>query len=104
MLNVKKMMQDAQRMQEELQAELADLRISAGAGGGMVTATMDGSKQLVSLELDPQVVDVEDVEMLQDLIVAAINEAARRVDETVQQKVGSMMPGGMGGLAGLLGG
>lgn len=101
-MNFKKMMRDAQRMQEKLQAELAELRISATAGGGVVTATLNGSKELVDLKLDPSAVDPEDVEMLQDLILAAVSEAARRVDEEVQQKVGGMMPGA-GGLGGLLG-
>jgi DNA-binding YbaB/EbfC family protein len=101
-MNFKKMMRDAQRMQEKLQAELAELRISATAGGGVVTATLNGSKELVELKLDPAAVDPEDVEMLQDLILAAVSEAARRVDEEVQQKVGGMMPG-MGGLGGMLG-
>jgi DNA-binding YbaB/EbfC family protein len=101
-MNLKKMMREAQRMQEKLQAELAELRISATAGGGVVTATLNGSKELVDLKLDPAAVDPEDVEMLQDLILAAVSEAARRVDEEVQQKVGGMMPG-MGGLGGMLG-
>lgn len=102
-MNFKKMMRDAQRMQEKLQAELAELRVSATAGGGVVTATLNGSKELVDLKLDPAAVDPEDVEMLQDLILAAVSEAARRVDEEVQQKVGGMMPGGAGALGGLLG-
>ena len=102
-MNLKKMMRDAQRMQEKLQEELSELRISATAGGGVVTATLNGSKELVELKLDPAAVDPEDVEMLQDLILAAVGEAARRVDEEVQSKVGGMMPGGAGALGGLLG-
>jgi DNA-binding YbaB/EbfC family protein len=100
-MNMKKMMREAQRMQEKLQADLAEVRVSATSGGGVVTATLNGSKELVELTLDPTVVDPEDVEMLQDLILAAISEAARRVDEEVQEKVGGMMPGGMGGMGGL---
>ena len=102
-MNLKKMMRDAQRMQEKLQAELADLRVSATAGGGVVSATMNGAKELVELKLDPAVVDPDDVEMLQDLVLAAINEANRRVEEEIQKKVGGMMPPGMGGLGGLMG-
>ena len=104
MTNLKKMMREAQKMQEMLQGEIAELRVSASAGGGVVTATLSGSKELVGLELGREAVDPDDIEMLQDLIVAAVNEASRRVDEAVQEKVGGMMPPGMGGgLGGLLG-
>lgn len=102
-MNMKKMMQQAAQMQEQMQRELAELRISATAGGGVVTATLNGQKELLALKLDPGVVDPDDIEMLQDLVVAAVNEASRRVDESVQEKVGGMLPGGLGGLGGLLG-
>jgi len=92
---MKKMLEDAQRMQDQLQRDLTELRISATAGGGAVTATVNGQKELLELAIDPDAVDPADVEMLQDLVVAAVNEAARRVDEEVQQKLGGMM-GGMG--------
>ena len=95
---MKKMLEDAQRMQEQLQRDLAELRVSATSGGGVVTATVNGNKELVELIIEPAAVDPQDVEMLQDLVVAAINEAARRVDEQVQEKVGSMMGGVMGGM------
>ena len=98
---MKKMLAEAQRMQDQLQRDLTELRISATAGGGMVTATVNGQKELMELTIDPEAVDPTDVEMLQDLVVAAVNEAARRVDEEVQQKVGGMM-GGMG-LPGMMG-
>jgi len=101
-MNLKKMMRDAQRMQEKLQEELTQMRISASAGGGVVTATLNGAKELLEIKIDPSAVDPEDVEMLQDLIVAAVSEAHRRVEEEVQAKVGGMMPG-MGGLGGLMG-
>jgi DNA-binding YbaB/EbfC family protein len=73
---------------------MAELRVEATAGGGMVTVTMSGAKQLLSLTIDPEVVSKEDVEMLQDLIVAAINDAVRKVDE----QLGQQMSGLMGGL------
>jgi len=92
---MKKMLEDAQRMQDQLQRDLTELRISATAGGGAVTATVNGQKELLELAIDHDAVDPADVEMLQDLVVAAVNEAARRVDEEVQQKLGGMM-GGMG--------
>lgn len=98
-----KMMREAQKMQEKLQAELAEMRIEASAGGGVVTATVNGSKELLELTLSPEAVDPDDVEMLQDLIIAAVSEAQRRVDDAVQEKLGGMIPGGMGGLGGMLG-
>jgi DNA-binding YbaB/EbfC family protein len=98
---MKKMLAEAQRMQDQLQHDLTELRISASAGGGVVTATVNGQKELMDLTIDPDAVDPADVEMLQDLVVAAVNEATRRVDEEVQQKVGGLM-GGMG-LPGMMG-
>jgi len=74
---------------------MAELRVEATAGGGMVTVTMSGTKQLHSIKIDPDVVSKEDVEMLQDLIVAAINDAHRKADEEMQQKMGGMLPPGM---------
>ena len=93
-MNIQAMMQQAKQMQEKMQQQMADLRIDATAGGGMVAVTMSGTKQLLSLKIDPEVVSKEDVEMLQDLIVAAINDAARKVDE----QLGQQMSGLMGGL------
>jgi nucleoid-associated protein EbfC len=93
-VDVKKMMEQAQQMQEKLQRQMAEMKISATAGGGMVIATVNGNKQLLTLQLDPEVVSKEDVGMLQDLIVAAINDAHRRVD----QALAGTMQGMMGGL------
>jgi DNA-binding YbaB/EbfC family protein len=93
-MNIQAMMQQAKQMQEKLQQQMADMRVDATAGGGMVTVTMSGTKQLLSLKIDPEVVSKDDVEMLQDLIVAAINDAARKVDD----QLGQQMSGLMGGL------
>ena len=93
-MNIQAMMQQARQMQEQLQKQMADLRVEATAGGGMVTVVMSGTKQVQSIRLDPDVVSREDVEMLQDLIVAAINDASRKVDE----QLGQQMSGLMGGL------
>jgi DNA-binding YbaB/EbfC family protein len=93
-MNIQAMMQQAKQMQEKMQQQMAELRIDATAGGGMVAVTMSGTKQLLSIKIDPEVVSKEDVEMLQDLIVAAINDAARKVDE----QLGQQMSGLMGGL------
>ena len=82
-------------MQERLQQQMAELRVEGNAGGGMVTVVVNGAKQLQSITIDPEVVSKDDVEMLQDLIVAAINDAHRKVDEEMQQKMGGMLPPGM---------
>lgn len=93
-MNIKQLMKQAQQMQEQMQRTMAELRVEGTAGGGMVTATMAGSKELVSLTIDPEAVDPADVEMLQDLVVAAVNEAGRKVDEAMQSQLGGM-GGGM---------
>jgi DNA-binding YbaB/EbfC family protein len=92
-MNIQAMMQQAKQMQEKLQQQMADLRVEATAGGGMVTVTMTGTKQVQSITIDPEVVSKEDVEMLQDLIVAAVNDAARKVDEHISQQMSGMMGG-----------
>ena len=92
-MNIQQMMKQAQQMQERLQKQMAELKVEATAGGGMVTVTMNGAKQLLSLKIDPEAVSKEDVEMLQDLILAAINDAQRKVDEAMQQQMGGMMGG-----------
>jgi DNA-binding YbaB/EbfC family protein len=89
----RKLMKQLQQAQEKIQAEIAALVIEATAGGGMVRAEMDGQKQLRSLKIDPEVVDKDDVEMLQDLVLAAVNEASRKVDEAIQEKVGGLTGG-----------
>ena len=87
------MMQQAQKMQEQLQEQIAEIRVEASTGGGMVTVTMDGHKKVLSITIDPEA--VEDVEMLQDMIRGAVNEAGKRVDEEAQSKMGGML-GGLG--------
>ena len=93
-MNIQNMMKQAQEMQQRMQKQMADMRVDATAGGGMVTVTINGAKQLQSIKIDPEVVSKDDVEMLQDLIVAAINDAQRKVDE----ELGKQMSGMMGGL------
>ncbi len=94
-MNIQQMMKQAQQMQERLQKEAADLRVDATAGGGMVTVVINGSKQLLSIKIDPEVVSKDDVEMLQDLIVAAVNDAQRKADEEMSSKMGGMLPPGL---------
>src|SRR6185436_5489344 len=92
-MDIKKMMQQAQQMQEKLQRQMLDMRMEASAGGGMVTVVVNGNKQLQSLKIDPEVVSKEDVEMLQDLILAAINDAQRKADEELNKSMGGLMGG-----------
>ena len=92
-MNMNKMLKQAQKMQEKLQRELSEMTVDATVGGGMVAVNMNGHKQLLSVKLDPEVIDPEDPEILEELIVAAVNEGQRKVDEAMQQKVGSMAPG-----------
>src|SRR5580765_1991780 len=92
-MNIQAMMQQAQQMQERLKKQMADMRVEATAGGGMITVVVSGDKQLQSIKIDPEVVSKDDVEMLQDLIVAAINDAHRKADEEMAQKMGGMIPG-----------
>ncbi|MBM3751778.1 MAG: YbaB/EbfC family nucleoid-associated protein [Acidimicrobiia bacterium] len=89
------MMKQAQQMQERLQQQMGEMKVEATAGGGMVTVTVNGHKLLLSLRLDPEVVSKEDVGMLQDLIVAAMNDAHRKVDEALAGQMQGLM-GGLG--------
>ena len=101
-LDLNAMMAQVQEMQAQVaatQESLADERVEATAGGGMVKVVATGSKELVSIEIEPEVVDPDDVEMLQDLVVAAVNEAMRLADELATSKMPAL-PGGLdlGGL------
>jgi DNA-binding YbaB/EbfC family protein len=91
--NMQAMMQQAQKMQEKLQEEVARIRVDGTAGGGMVSVKMDGHKNVLGVKIDPEVAG--DVEMLQDLVLAACNDASKKVDEESQKKMGGML-GGMG--------
>jgi DNA-binding YbaB/EbfC family protein len=90
---MQQMMKQAQQMQDRLQKQMADARVEGNAGGGMVTVVMNGAKQVQSLKIDPEAVSKDDVEMLQDLIVAALNDAHRKADEEMQKSMGGMMGG-----------
>jgi DNA-binding YbaB/EbfC family protein len=91
--NMQSMMKQAQQMQQKLQEQIAAIRVDASAGGGMVNVKMDGQKNVLSVKIDPEVAG--DVEMLQDMVMAAFNEAAKKVDEESQSKMGGML-GGLG--------
>ena len=94
-MNIQQMMKQAQQMQERLQKQMTELRVEGNAGGGMVIVTINGAKQVQSMRIDPEVVSKDDVEMLQDLIIAALNDAHRKADEAMSQNVGGMLPPGL---------
>jgi DNA-binding YbaB/EbfC family protein len=92
-MNIQKMMQQAQQMQERLQKQMGEMTIEATAGGGMVSVTVNGHKNVLAVKIDPEVVSKDDVDMLQDLIVAALNDAHRKVDEALAGQMQGMMGG-----------
>ena len=98
-MNIQKLMRQAQEMQDRMQRELAQLEVEASVGGGMVTVRMSGHKQLLAVRIEPEVLDPADPAMLQDLVLAAVNEAGRKVDEAMQSRLGSFA----GGMPGMLG-
>ncbi|MCC7031581.1 MAG: YbaB/EbfC family nucleoid-associated protein [Acidobacteria bacterium] len=93
MMNIQAMMKQAQEMQQRLQQQMTDMRVEATSGGGMVTVVVNGHKHVLSLRLDPDVVSKDEVGMLQDLIVAAVNDAHRKVDDELKRTMGGMMSG-----------
>lgn len=92
-MNMQKLLKQAQDMQEKMQRELDETTVDASVGGGMVTAKMNGRKNLIEVKIDPEAVDPDDVSLLEDLVVAAVNEANRKVDEVLQSKVGNLTAG-----------
>ena len=93
-MNIQKMMQQAQQMQERMQKQMAETVIEASAGGGAVSVKVNGSKEVLAITIDPEAVSKEDVEMLQDAILAAIQDAQRKAD----QQMNNAMSGMLGGL------
>jgi nucleoid-associated protein EbfC len=93
-MDIKALMKQAQKMQEKLQKEISEMKVEASAGGGMVTVTMAGTHELLSIRIAPEVVKSQDVEMLEDLVRAAVNEARRKIEEAMAEKVGALrVPG-----------
>jgi len=91
--NLQQMMSQAKQQYETLQKKMEQTIVEASSGGGTVTVKMDGRKQLLSVKIDPEAVKSGDIEMLQDLVTAAVNEAARKVDEAMQSTMGGMLSG-----------
>jgi DNA-binding YbaB/EbfC family protein len=93
------MMRQAQQLQERMQKEMSSIRVEGASGGGMVTVVVNGHKHVQSITIDPDTVSKDDVEMLQDLVVAAVNDALRKVDDELKNRVGGIMSGlGLPGL------
>ena len=98
-MNIRKMMKQAQEVQERMQREIAAIEVESRVGGGMVVVRMSGQKQVLEVRIDPEVLDPADPTMLQDLVLSAFNDAARRVDEEIQSRLGSLT--GLQGMPGL---
>lgn len=92
-MNMQKLLKQAQDMQDRMQRELGETFVEAAVGGGLVTVKMNGHKHVIAVKLDPEAIDPDDPEILEDLIMAAFNEAVRKMDDTLREKVGSMASG-----------
>ena len=92
-MDIKNMMKQAQQMQDRLQKQMGEMVVDGAAGGGMVVVKINGHKQMQSITIDPEAVSKDDVEMLQDLILAAINDAHRKIDEALSQQMSGLMGG-----------
>ncbi|MCP2519601.1 YbaB/EbfC family nucleoid-associated protein [Candidatus Aminicenantes bacterium AC-335-B20] len=90
LFNFKDMLKKAQEMQEQIKKELSEMRIEGTSGGGMVTVILDGTKNLISIKIEPEIVKSGDIEMLQDLIIAAFNDAGAKVDQAMSEKLGNL--------------
>jgi DNA-binding YbaB/EbfC family protein len=98
-MNIRKMMKQAQEVQERMQREIAAIEVESSVGGGMVSVRMNGNKQVLQVRIDPEVLDPADPAMVQDLVLSAVNDAARRVEEEIQSRLGTLT--GLQGLPGL---
>jgi DNA-binding YbaB/EbfC family protein len=92
-MNIQQMMKQAQQMQDKLQKQMAEMKIEGQAGGGMVTVVINGHKGMLSIKIDPEAVSKDDVPMLEDLVLAAINDAHRKADEILSQQMSGLMGG-----------
>src|SRR5260221_2816946 len=91
--NIQELMSQAKKQYEVLQKKMQETVVEGSAGGGAVTVKMDGRKQVLSIKIDPEAVKSGDIEMLQDLIAAAVNRAAKKIDEAMQSTMGGMLGG-----------
>jgi DNA-binding YbaB/EbfC family protein len=88
--DLQKMIKTAKDMQDKLQKELSEMKVEGSSGGGMVTAVLDGRKNILSLHLEAEIVDKDEIDMLQDLVVAAFNDASSKIDEILAEKLGGL--------------
>lgn len=103
-MDMRKLMQQAQQMQQQMaaaQEALAKETVEASAGGGMVVVQASGAGDIRSVKIDPEAVDPDDIELLEDMVLAAVAEAQRQANELASSRMNSMVPGGMGGMGGL---
>jgi len=91
--NIQELMLQARKQYEEVQRKMQDTVVEASAGGGSITVRMNGRKQVLGIKIDPETVKAGDIEMLQDLVTAAVNQAASKIDEAMQSTVGGMLSG-----------
>lgn len=98
--NMNQMMKMAQNMAKKMEEQMSNLEVEGNAGGGMVKVIMNGHKSIISMEISKDVVDPEDIDMLQDLVIAAVNDAQAKVDEEMKGEMGGMVPGGLPGMPG----
>src|SRR5262245_62845516 len=96
--NLQEMMSQVKKMQDQIQQQMETVRVEASSGGGMVTVQMNGSKKVLQVKIDPEALKDGDIEMLQDLVQAAFNEALRKVDDSLKAMLGGVMGGLPGGL------
>ena len=92
-MEMQRMLKAAKEMQDRLQKELAEMRVEGSSGGGMVTVVMDGKKTPISIRIDPEVVSKDDIEMLQDLVLAALTDASAKVDARMEERLGALGAG-----------
>jgi DNA-binding YbaB/EbfC family protein len=92
-MDLQKMLKSAKEMQDKLQKEMAEMKVEGTSGGGMVTVVLDGQKHLLSIRFEPEVVNKDEIDMLQDLTIAAFNDAAAKVDEALSRKLGGLTGG-----------
>lgn len=92
-MNMQKLLRQAQEMQSKMKQQLEETVVETSVGGGLVAVKMDGNKRLVAVKIDPEAIDPDDLDMLQDLILAAVNSANQKVDDSLREKLGSMASG-----------
>ncbi len=89
-MNMQKLLRQAEEMQEKMQRQLTETQVDVSVGGGLVSCSMNGHKQLLGMKIDPEAMDPEDTSMLEDLVVAAVNEAQRKIEDKLRSSMGSM--------------